>query len=185
MENTRPSSWAPPPLLGVRGQERGSLSPESRAGRKAFGYYPEEESFAVSGQMGGVRWNQLAEKKGENSEFQFSKQRLFFFFKKRKRLIIFFFQTDFHACLGVDSWCLKSVVERPKWCSFLGEIVDMWLLFSVPLPPHPHSSSFRVPSPPSTWQPLMGGPICYHLRKGRPTAARQRHRLLQRCGALV
>lgn len=80
MENTRPSSWAPPPLLGVRGQERGSLSPESRAGRKAFGYYPEEESFAVSGQMGGVRWNQLAEKKGENSEFQFSKQRLFFFF---------------------------------------------------------------------------------------------------------
>ena len=56
------------------------LSPESWAGRKAFGYYPEEESFAVSGQMGGVRWNQLAEKKGENSEFQFSKQRLFFFF---------------------------------------------------------------------------------------------------------
>ena len=136
--------------------------------------------------MGGVQWNQLAEKKGENSEFQFSKQRLFFFFFKRKRLIIFFFQTDFHACLGVDSWCLKSVVERPKWCSFLGEIVDTWLLFSVPLPrPTPDSSSFRVPSPPSTWQPLMGGPICYHLRKRRPTAARLRHRLLQRCGALV
>ena len=40
---------------------------------------PEEESFAVFGQMGDVRWNQLAEKKGKNSEFQFSKERLFFF----------------------------------------------------------------------------------------------------------
>ena len=66
------------PSCGSKRAEEGVFLPLPQARRKAFGCHPEEESFAVSGQMGDVRWNQLAEKKGKNSEFQFSKERLFF-----------------------------------------------------------------------------------------------------------
>lgn len=106
--------------------------------------------------MEGAQWNQLAlfaEKKGKNSEFQFSKQRLF---KKKKknnkpRLIIFFFQTDFHACLGVEAWCLKSVGERPKRLPFLGETEEEGFLFNLPLPllPPPPLMGQCLPPPSS------------------------------------
>lgn len=102
-----------------------------------------------------------------------------------KKMFDYFLLSNWFPCLFGSRFLVSEVCGwEAKVVLIFGCNCGYMVTFQHASSP-PHSSSFHVPSPPSAQQPLMGGPICYHLRKGRSTAARQRHRLLQRCGALV
>lgn len=108
--------------------------PGSRAERKDYRCDPEEESFAIM-----ATWMEpinpfLLKRKGKKSEFPFSKQRLFFFFKCL--IIFFFFQTNFHACLGVESWFLKSVGD-PRGQNNSHSWVKLWMRSDFAVCLHP------------------------------------------------
>lgn len=121
----------------------------------------------------------FAEKKGKILRISVFKAETLF---KKHLIIFFFFQTDFHACLGVESWFLKSVSDwrgQNNW-------VKLWMhsYFSTCLPvpiPSPFMS-YSLPLPNSHW---LGSPIRHHLKNRSSTAVGERHIPWQYVGALV
>lgn len=93
----------------------------------------------------------LLKRKEKKSEFQFSKQTLL----KKCLIIFFFFQTNFHACLGVESWFLKSVGDS-RGQNNSHSWVKLWMHSDFAIYLHPHSSFFYVLLLPSAHQTVIG-----------------------------
>lgn len=110
----------------------------------------------------------LLKRKEKTQNFSFQSRDSFL---KKHLIIFFFFQTDFHACLGVESWFLKSMSDWRGQNSW----VYLWMhsYFSTCLPvrtPSPFMS-YSLLLPDSHW---LGSPVWHHLKNRSSTAVGDR-----------